>query len=188
MVTHREAIEVIVDTMERQPKLSDNISYITHEADPDGRDANVPTPVIEVQDLNVTRDDPSNSTRIDYLVDDNDNRIAELHETKWEMRLQIDVWTASGSSNDPDQIGKDMREVLYTFDSRGPDKRFVDNENDPVEGIYDFALQETVRDDSLSETPSVQRFRQLARVRGCEQLKLYYDDPIIRATEEGVET
>jgi hypothetical protein len=186
MVTSREAIEIIARTLDEHPEMPDEMSYLTHEADTDGSDAAVTVPVVEMQDIESGRDDPSNSNFIGYLTNDNDEDVAEVYETKWEMELRMDIWTAARSSHDVDELGKTMRKILYTYDSRGPDKQFTDETGVVEEGIYDFSLQEHLRDDSLTETPSVRRWRQFARVRGAERLHLPLDAAVVEQTNESI--
>lgn len=186
MVTNREATQIIGRTVAEHPDMPDELSYITHEADTDGEDSVVSVPVIELQDIETERDDPSNSNFVTYLTNDQDQRVAELYETKWEMELRMDIWTAARSSFDVDELGKTLRKILYTYDSRGPDQQFVDDDGTVENGIYDFSLRDGGREDSLTETPSVRRWRQFARVRGAEQLHLTLDGPPIEQTEETV--
>ncbi len=180
MVQSRDALKIIADTLRRSPKMPEEMSYILHEPDPDGQESAVSVPVTVLQDTETIRDDPSNSNFIEYLKNDDGERVGEIYETKWEMSLQIDIWTAAGSDYNVDELGKQLHEVLYAYDSRGPAKVFVDQDGEPRELIYDFSLQDGERNDQLDQTPSVRRWRQLARVRGAERLTLTSDDPPVR--------
>jgi hypothetical protein len=180
MVQSREALKIIADTLRRSSKMPEEMSYILHEPDPDGEDSAVSVPVTVLQDTDTTRDDPSNSNFEGYLLNDSGERVGTVYETKWEMSLQIDIWTAAGSDYNVDKLGKELHEVLYAYDTRGPDKTFVDGTGEGRELIYDFTLQDSNRDDNLDQTPSVRRWRQLARVRGAERLTTTSDDPPVR--------
>lgn len=184
MVTHREAMEVIADTLREDRGIPQEMSYLLHEADPEGEDAAVSLPMVEMQDVQVLRDDPSNSTFLTYLVNDDGEEVGYVYETKWEMRLQMDIWTAAGSDYDADELGKQLRKVLFAYDTRGPGMSFTDDQGEPVDDIYDFSLRRSLRNDELNQTPSVRRFRQVARVRGAEILTKESPAPVIRETTE----
>lgn len=187
MVTQREAMDVIAGTLQRHASIPDDMSYLIREADPDGVDAGVSVPLIELQDIVSNRDDPSNSNLVGYITNESDERVGYVFETKWEMQLQMDIWTVDGSDRDVDSLGKRLKEVLYTYDSRGPDKTFLDDDGTPVEGIYDFSLQDAQRNDSLVETHSVRKWRQNARVRGAEELRLTEEKYVIKQATEDVD-
>lgn len=180
MVQSREALKIIAETLRRSPKFPEEMSFILREPDPDGQDGAVSVPVTVLQDTETTRDDPSNANFEGYLENDAGERVGTVYETKWEMSLQIDIWTAAGSDYNVDEIGQQLHEVLYAYDTRGPDRTFVDEEGEPRELIYDFTLQDGNRNDNLDQTPSVRRWRQLARVRGAERLTTTSENPPVR--------
>jgi hypothetical protein len=188
MVDHRETIEIIANTLKRNTKIPDDLSYLPHEADTSGSDADVATPVLVLQAISNQRDDPSNDNFVGYITNDNDEQVGYIYESKWEMNLQMDVWTAAGSDADPDTYGKFVREVLYTYDTRGPDKTFRDEDGKPIDQIYDFMLTSRSRDDSFVETQSIRRWRQEATVRGAERLTVPAQEPPIRAIDESTST
>lgn len=180
MVQSRDALTIIADTLRRSPKMPEEMSYVLREPDPDGQDSAVSVPVTVLKDTETTRDDPSNDNLTGYLENDAGERVGKIYETKWQMSLQIDIWTAAGSDYNVDTLGQELHEVLYAYDTRGPDRTFVDDEGEPRELIYDFTLQNGSRNDNLGQTPSVRRWRQLARVRGAEQLTTTSDNPPVR--------
>lgn len=180
MVNQRETIEIIGRTLKESPKIPDQMSYLLREADPEGADANVSVPLIEIQNIDTTRDDPTNSNFVDYLTNDAGEQVGYVYQTTWEMSLEIDIWTADGSDNDVDEFAAQMREVLYAYDTRGHDKQFRDENGEPVSDIWGFALQDGQRNDSLVETPSVRRWRQNARVRGAEVFTSTTENPPVR--------
>ena len=184
MVQSREAIEIIAGTLKRSSKIPEEMSYILREPDPEGEDSAVSVPVTVLQETDVTRDDPSNDNLTGYLTNDDGGRVGRVYETKWEMSLQIDIWTAAGSDYNADELGQQLYEVLYTYDNRGPSKAFRDDTGEKRELIYDFSLQDGSRNDSLDQTPSVRRWRQEARVRGAEQLTETSNDPPVRTTTQ----
>lgn len=180
MVSSRQAITIISDTLQRSSKLPKEMSYVLREPDPDGEDASVSVPVVVLQDTETNRDDPSHTNLRGYMENDSGERIGRIYRTSWEMSLQIDIWTAAGSDYNADNLGRQLHEILYAYDTRGPDKTFVKEDGEHVDQIYDFALQDGSRNDSLDQTPSVRRWRQTARVRGVEQLTEIAEEPPVR--------
>lgn len=180
MVQSREALKIIADTLRRSQKMPEDMSYVLREPDVEGQDSAVSVPVTILQDTDTTRDDPANSNFSGYLTNDAGERVGKIYETHWEMSLQLDIWTAAGSDADVDELGQLLHEVLYDYDTRGPDKTFVDEDGEKREMIYDFTLQDGSRDDNLDQTPSIWRWRQQARVRGAEQLTTTSTDPPVR--------
>jgi hypothetical protein len=180
MVQSREALKIITDTLRRSGKMPEEMSYILHEPDPEGQDSAVSVPVVVLQDTETTRDDPSNDNIAGYMENDDGERIGTAYETKWEMSVQIDIWVAAGSDYNVDELGQKLHEVLYMYDTRGPDKTFVDEDGEACELLYDFTLQDGNRNDNLDQTPSVWRWRQLARVRGAELLTTSSENPPIK--------
>lgn len=186
MVSSREAVQIIANTLRRSDKYPDDMSYILDEPDPEGRDSAVSVPVTVLQDIDTRRDDPSNSNFVEYLTNDDGEQVGKIYETKWEMSLQIAIWTASGSHTTVDTLGRHLYEILYQYDSRGPADTFVDADGEPISSIYDFSLRERSRDDSLVETPSVRRWQQSARVRGVQTMVQTADEPPLREYDETI--
>jgi len=180
MVQSREALKIIGDTLRRSQKMPEDMSYVLREPDVEGQDAAVSVPVTILQDTDTTRDDPANSNFNGYLTNDAGEEVGKIYETHWEMSLQIDIWTAAGSDVDVDTLGQQLHEVLYAYDTRGPDKTFVDEDGEKREMIYDFTLQDGSRDDNLDQTPTIWRWRQQARVRGAELLTTTSTEPPVR--------
>ena len=180
MVQSRESLDIIANTLQESPKFPEEMSYINREPDAEGQDAGVSLPITILRDTDNTRDDPANSNFTGYLTNDAGEDVGRIYETHWELSLQIDIWTAAGSDNDVDELGQKLYEVLYAYDSRGPDKTFVDEEGEPREMLYDFTLQDGTRNDMLDQTPSVRRWRQIARVRGAELLTTTSTEPPVR--------
>jgi len=180
MVQSREALKIIAGTLERSSDFPDEMSFIMREPDPEGQDSAVSVPVAVLQDTDTTRDDPSNENLIDYVTNDYGERVGRVYETKWEMSLQIDIWTAAGSEYSADKLGQKLYKVLYDYDTRGPDKTFVDEDGEERELLYDFSLEDGSRNDSLDQTPSVRRWRQEARVRGAEHWRTTSTTPPVR--------
>lgn len=178
MVSHDQAVEIIRDTIDRDDRIPDRMSYIIHEADTEGAHANVSLPLIEFQITNTNRADLNNSNLIDFVLNSDGERVGRIFELKWEMDLQMNIWTVDQSSYDADRLGQILRTVLYDYDTLGPAKTFKDDTGDPIHDIWDFNLQSGERVDDLTQTPTIRRFRQNAEVSGAEQYTQEGLDPI----------
>jgi hypothetical protein len=178
MVSHDQAVEIIRDTIDRDDRIPDRMSYIIHEADTEGAHANVSLPLIEFQILDTSRDDLNNSNLTDFVFNSNGEKVGRIFELKWEMQLQMNVWTVGGSDHDADTLGQVLRTVLYDYDTLGPDETFQDERGEPVQDIWNFKLQNGERADDLTQTPTIRRFRQSAEVSGAEQYRQEGLDPI----------
>lgn len=178
MASQTEAIEIIRDNIDRDDRIPDEMEYVIHEADPSNTHANVSLPLIEFQMLDTTRDDLNNTNRTEFVYDSNGNRVGEIYQLKWKMRLQMDIWTAQGSDYDPSELGKVLRTVLYDHDVKGPAEPFETDEGEPFDDIWDFQIEQGERVDDLTQTPTIRRHRQFATVRGYEEYRRTGQDTI----------
>lgn len=171
MVSHREAVEVIRDTIDRDNRIPDAMSYVIHEPDTEGAQANVSLPLIVFEILDTTRDDQNNSNFKEYVYNSKGQQVGRIFEEKWQMSLQMGIWTADGSDYNADELAATLRTVLYDYDVKGPDKTFQDDQGDPVPDIWNFTLEDTERADDLTQTPTIRRVRVSAQVYGAEQYR-----------------
>lgn len=187
MVSQAEAIEVIKDTVERDQRVPDTISYVINEVDSDGKHANLDMPFIQFEIADSSRDDEHNTTVLKPVYDTDGNIVGQIYETKWEMTLQITIWTVQFSDTDVDSLGELLRTVLFDYDSRGPDETFVTDDGEPVPDIWNFELDDVTRVDDISFDFTVRRFRQMATVYGAEQYRQGGFD-VAKQTSENVQT
>jgi hypothetical protein len=91
------------------------------------------------------------------------------------MTISIGIWTAENDNYDPDAMGKRLREALYPHSSYGPSRPFLDEENNPINGITYFRLAEGDRVDDLVQNPTVRRWSQEVELWGLEEFKTSED-------------
>ena len=169
MVSYYDAARIILGTLKRDDDIPDVMSYVLHEADPEGIHGGVDVPLIEAQVLDVSRADEANTNMMAELEDASGRVVAKLYDQKWSMELQLDAWTVDGSDYDSDELGRSIRDVLYMHDHLGPNHPFEDESGEIVETIWDFKTLGGSRVDDLTRTPTVRRWRQRFRVKGSEQ-------------------
>lgn len=177
MVTQPEAREVIAQNIVTDSKfdkhLGSSVTFdtITQEADGSGQDAAKTLPLISVTFSSAEESNYKNTDLVGYKLDADDNRIAEIYEREWEAEATIQLWTADGSDNisGVDQIADTLLSVLYGYDSSASNDDFVDENDNPVKGIWNFSLTGGVREDDLAQTPTVRRWEQTAEVYGFER-------------------
>jgi hypothetical protein len=187
MVSQAEAIEVIKNTIQRDQRVPDTISYVINEMDGDGKHANLDMPFIQFEILDSSRDDEHNTTRLKPVYDTDGSEVGQIYETKWEMDLQMTIWTVEFSDSDADSLGELLKTVLFDYDSRGPNETFVTDGGEPVPDIWHFQLNEATRADDTGFDYTVRRFRQMATVYGAEQYRQDGFDAI-EETSENVQT
>lgn len=186
MVTKPEARELIARAVLQNSRMPSELDVILREPDAEGKDATRTLPLLLVELDEVSRPEVTNSDFVGYKQDDAGNDVAKVFESEWEATARIELWTAAGSSYDVDELGEKIHEVLYSYDSRGADEYFTDADGFPVTSFWNFSLGDGSREDDLTQTPTVRRWRQLADVFGAR----YYvstESPPIREIETELE-
>jgi len=179
MVTHEEAVKVIRDNIDRDTRIPDRMSYIIHEADQEGQHSNVSLPLIEMVIENVSRDDRNNTTFSGFVYDSDGNQVGRRFETKWEMQLYMNLWTADGSDHNVSELGSVLHTVLFDHDELGPDEPFTTEDGEPFDDIWGFRLGDSERTDEFGQTPTVRRVRLTSTVRGLEEYRQTGEDAVL---------
>lgn len=169
MVAPSELRDYLQLTLENSGQFDEIESYITHEADPDGKDGNLYLPLIEIRQIDFDREDLSNSTSLGPIYDDNGEQVGEAYQSLYSATLQIAIWVASGSDHDVDELGDRLRMVLFNYDTRGPAKPITDDSGREIDSIYNFKLLSSSREDDLSRTPSVRMWQQNVSISAAEE-------------------
>jgi hypothetical protein len=178
MVTKPEARELIARAVLQDTRMPSELDVILREPDADGKDATKTLPLLLVELDEVSRPEVTNSDFVGYKQDNSGNDVARVFESEWEATAQIELWTAAGSSYDVDELGEKLHEVLYSYDSRGTDECFTDADGSAVTSFWNFSLGDGSREDDLTQTPTVRRWRQLADVYGARYYVEDEEEPI----------
>jgi len=178
MVTKPEARELIARAVLQDTRMPSELDVIIQEPDAEGKDATKTLPLLLVELDDVERPDVTNSDFVGYEENNNGEQIARVFESEWEATARIELWTADGSSFNIDTLGEKLHEVLYSYDNRGTDEFFTDENGNPVESLWNFSLGDGQREDELTQTPTVRRWRQLADVYGARYYVEEEQEPV----------
>lgn len=142
--------EIVLEAVARALRQADRLSAIegvhTRELDLQGTDASAAFPLIELQPISEPQPDGGMSF-VRYVRDANGNEVGEIYEWLIELRIQIDIWTMSGSSHDAISLGSELKDTLFRYDQRGYDDLLPDGNNG---GIAEINLQ--IGDGSTANT------------------------------------
>lgn len=163
-----EVIDAITYTLDISGQLPDRVSYVTHEADLGGEDADLSLPIVELQPISTIHLTNFNTDFVGYKYDDDGNEIGRIYQSRYEMDVQVDVWTAARAEDNPDEIGGTIRRTLYPYTSAGPSETLLSPDGE-AEEIWKFSLTDGGREDDLTMSPSIRRWRQDLEVWSYEQ-------------------
>jgi hypothetical protein len=178
-------LKSVKTAIKESDRLPDATSYSTFELDTDGGQSNVRPPVVEITIVDTIRSRPHNTDFVEYIEDDNGNHIGRIYDAKFEMPIQIDVWTAEGDKYDPYEIGEEVRRALYRHDSYMAGDPLPDP-SDPSQllgGIDRFTVDDGRVANDLSMTPALRRWRQTGEVWFRETVEVTADNDYVKTVE-----
>lgn len=181
MVRPDTTLESIVTAIRESGRLPDATTYSIYEIDSDGGQANLRPPIVEVTTNDVVRSSPHNTELVGHAEDDQGNDIGYIYESKFEMPIQIDVWTAEGGQYDPHEIGEAVRYALYQYDAnqRGNPLPDPDDPATTLNEVEHFTVGDGGVRNDLSMTPALRRWRQSGEV--------WFHETVNTAEEYGAE-
>lgn len=162
MVRPDTVCKSVVTALKASDRLPSETSYSIYEIDSEGGQSNLRPPIVEVTATSAMTYDPHNTSLVGYATDSSDNEIGYIYESKFEMMISIDVWTAEGGHFDPYEIGESVRYALYQYDDKHLGDPLPDPDDPSVaqdEIVQFFMDGGEVRND-LSMTPALRRWRQ----------------------------
>lgn len=172
MVRAHTVLRSVVTAIQQSNRLPESITYSTWELNAEGGQANVVPPIIEITPETVIRSRPHNTDFVGHATDDNGNDIGYIFDTKFEVEILIDVWTAEGDRYDPKQIGQQLRYAMYRYDDKqlGVPLPDPDSPDEALTGIDRFVLNDGQVANDLAMTPALRRWRQTADVWFTERV------------------
>lgn len=172
MVKPHTVVESVKTAVKQSGRLPDSTSYATFELDEDGGQANVRPPAIEITMPTTVRSTPNNTDFYKYATDDNGNHIGYIYRARFEMTVELDVWTAEGDGFDPDTIGREVRNALYEYDSRQLGRELPDPSapSNKLSSISHLEVGDGEVRNDLSMTPALRRWRQTLTVNFYEEV------------------
>lgn len=166
MVRPDTALNAIATALKESGRLPEATTYSVYEIDSDGSQANLRPPIVEITTNDVVRSNSHNTDLVDYATDDNGNDIGRIYEARFEMPVQIDVWTAEQGEYDPYEIGQAVRYALYQYDTQQRGDPLPDP-TDPTQTVPEvsrFMMGDGGVRNDLSMTPALRRWRQSAEM------------------------
>lgn len=155
-----EIIDTIVDLLDGN--VSDRVSFVKHELDSEGEDSDVYLPIVEIQPITMINLNDFNTDFVGYKHDEDGNQIGRIYQSRYEMDVQLDVWTAARSEDDPNEIGGEIRTTLYPYTSSVSEKEFPGD-------VWKFSFLEGNPNQDLTMSPSVRRWEQDIEIWSYEQ-------------------
>lgn len=166
MVRPDTALESVVTALKESGRLPNATTYSVYEIDQDGGQSNLRPPIVEVTTASVIRSAAHNTDQIGFATDDNGNNIGRIYHSKFEMPVEIDVWTAEGGEYDPHELGEAVRYALYQYDDyqRGEPLPDPDDPTSQLSEVEKFTMGDGAVRNDLSMTPALRRWRQTGEV------------------------
>lgn len=160
MTNVNEILNAIERALKQSGKLSEIESWATEEFDTDGEDANLPVPAVEIQPIMANRSQSTNTDLVDYVEDDQGNRIGRILDVYFDFEVDVDIWTAAGNdATDATELGSQLENALYRYDSQVGQRLLPDGSGNVLNEVTRFVVSEGERADRLTVTPSVRRWR-----------------------------
>lgn len=181
----------ILDAIERALKQASQMSfvesYVTHEIDDDGEDADLYLPAVEIQPIDVIRDSGPSSDLVDYVTNDQGERIGRLLDVYYNMQVQIDIWTIPDSDyENANVLGKKLQKALYKYDDSVGQRLLPEGNGTVLNEVDSFLVANGERADDLSPHPSVRRWRQTVELDYYQRINTaeeYGPTPTIKGVE-----
>ena len=164
MVSPKEAVNKIGVAISEENRLPSNMGVVFHEADTENDDADVDMPLLEFEISESSRPQLVNTDLVGHKLDDDGNQVARIYKSDYELTININLWTAGQSGNDPDDLGAALRQALYPYTSHGPGKSLDDD-------IYHVVINGGSRNDDLIQTPTVRRWSQEIELWAHEEFR-----------------
>lgn len=153
-----DAVSAVRNTVEQSGKLPAELSYVEQEPGDEERDIHLPALILHP--LSAIRIVDHNTDFDGYVTDSNGNRTGRVFTAEYRLDIQLDIWTASGSSYDERTLGNALHTALYPHDSNGPGKSLIGDDGQPIESVWKFRLNDGEQANDLTGTPTLRRWRQ----------------------------
>ena len=157
-----DALSAVRRTVEDSGQMPADLDYI--EQEPGDEDSNVGLPVLVLTPSSAVRITSFNTDLAGYVTDTdedgNEVRVGRIFHAEYRLDIQLDIWTAAGSSYDERDLGNTLHDVLYRHDSHGPDLPLLDENGNVIESVWRFRVEDGEQANDLTQTPSLRRWRQ----------------------------
>lgn len=152
-----EAVRAVRLSVERSGEMPDSTNYIEHTP---GDSDNTKLPVITIDPINHARITDFNTDQVGFVTDAVGNRVGRVFNAEYRLDLQLDVWTAEGSTHNAREIGNSLYRVLYQHSSKGPNQPLKGEDGNPIDAVWKLRVGDGQPADDLSGSPALRRWRQ----------------------------
>lgn len=155
----RHIIDALIRSVKQSGYLPDDMEYLPYEADRSGADGNIKLPLVEVQPVDQIDIQDFNTDRVEYITDDDGNRIGRRFHAEYRLRIQFDVYAAQGSSYDARELGTKLWQALYRHDSAGPNQPLPAEDGSDLSITWSIHVEDEQPAHDLTTTPALRRWR-----------------------------
>lgn len=164
MATPHEVIEAVRRAIEDASLLSEIEAVRTQLLDASGFDSATPYPLCELTIVSQVRSTRANTDYVRDVTNDDGEVIGEILDAIWTMDLQADIFVPAVPGYSATELGGKLQKALYRYDDEVRGDLLYDATGDPYQSIAGLLVQDGQRQDDLSSSPSLRRWRQSLRV------------------------
>ena len=179
MVRVQDIIDAFLYAFQTSNRVPDDLTYVGYM--PDINTEAIKLPILHIEIISRTEIGALNTDFVEYYTDENGNDIGKIFESMFDVTLEISVWTAQGSRNDPREIGNYIRDEIYTYTKKGPQKQLVSPAGEVLDEVWHVRLDEATHTDDMGTSPILRRWQQNVYVRASEQFIQNVEKPHIKS-------
>mgnify|MGYP006914287602 FL=1 len=179
MVRVQDIIDAFLYAFQTSNRVPDDLTYVGYM--PDINTEAIKLPILHIEIISRTEIGALNTDFVEYYTDENGNDIGKIFESMFDVTLEISVWTAEGSRHDPREIGNYVRDEIYTYTKKGPQKQLVSPTGETLDEVWHVRLDEANHTDDMGTSPVLRRWQQNVYVRASEQFIQNVEKPHIKS-------
>lgn len=178
----QELVDAVIRKLDSASELPDKINYLDHVADFDTEA--VKLPIVQVTTGQMTDENLKNKDFIEFVEDDDGNVTAKKFERLYRLIIEVEVFSAEGSSFDERDLGTLVRDELYKLSTSGAAERLLDENSDILDEVWKVSILSAEQTDDLSTSPPLRRWSQTIAISSSEE----YIEPADNPSASGANT
>lgn len=167
MVRPKEIVESILYVLQNSNAFPENTNFVGYE--PDINSESIKLPLIEISMNLQSEINEMNTDFVGFRTDDNGNDIGEVYQSDYTQDISVAVWTAHGSRYSPRTLSDSVRDELYEYTNKGPDKSLPHPDIGQLDDVWKFQIVEGEHTDDLGTSPTLRRWQQIVEVSASER-------------------
>lgn len=157
MVRPQEIAEAVRRGIENSGRLPAEMSYLTRTPDTQGEDAHITYPACVITQVSVTRDEDRSTDLVGYHRNAQGQAIGRIFDMTFQQELQVDVYTAAGSSWNVNDLMDSVERALWRYDSQLRHDLLPAEDGSGISEVWSFTLGQRRPADNLAKSPSERR-------------------------------